>query len=73
MNLIWARSISLDSTFKLFTPGVLHGPVPAGRAENHLPENHHSGHEKAPCRLQVHLHSSLKQKKKNTEFQELCS
>jgi hypothetical protein len=55
MNLIWAGSISLDSTFKLLAPGILHGPVPAGRAENHLPENHHSGHEKAACRLQVHL------------------
>ncbi len=55
INTISAGSISLDCTFKIFAPGVLHGPVPAGRAENHLPENHHSGHEKAACRLQVHL------------------
>lgn len=32
-------------------PGVLHGPVPAGRAEDDQPEGDHSGHAKASPRL----------------------
>ena len=34
-------------------PGVLHGPVPTGRAQDHQPEGHHGGHAQAAPRLQV--------------------
>ena len=33
--------------------GVLYGLVPAGRAEDHQPQDHHRGHEAAAARLQV--------------------
>ena len=34
-------------------PGVLHGPLPARRAQDDLPEDHHRGHEAPARRLQV--------------------
>lgn len=40
--------------FNFFTfLGVLYGPVPIGRTENHLSKNHDSGHEETSGRFQV--------------------